>query len=1095
MLVSTSAGDQLTLETGGITSNAAGAVVSLKHDESTEEIEAREGGFEQRWIFPRRPRGAAIRMSLPVHGVRLERSSPAELSFRGARGSLVRYGDAAWVDATGQRFPVAVAWTGSEIVLEVAQETLDRSRYPAVLDPTLSVELPLVPPGPSTNQLVAMRQVIGTDGTNFASVWNTDPGGLFVSFITPQGGVSPRGAYLGASAWADRGFAYGAGEYLVAWLEAERVFVRRFASDGTLLDSTPIDVGPGVANGNSVRTVAVAFGAGAFLVVFADDSGAVSAARVSPAGQLLDSTPTSIGTNGRRVAAVGNSTGFLVTWGGASTSTTVLLDASAQPASSSLSTASDTPFLATDGTHFLVVWEELPAGASQWVVMSSLFDGTFHPGVLLSASGAGPTGLAQVGFDGTDYVVVWPSNGSFFGRRVDVTGNAKGSAPSQITPAPPSDFGFACANGVCLLGYPAPGGYGSLARLSSGFTVLDNPALLLGDTPNAQTGPDVVSNGDTFFVAWTEPSAGCIFVCPAGAAVVGARVGPDGGVLDPQGLVLAPSRPAFGTSTDVALASNASDFLAVWNTSGTIEAARVASDGGLLDSPPIQLGAGVTDSPPSAAANGTEYLVSFQTPSGIVGARLAFDGGLLDQQPIAIASDLSKPSVSSDGTQFIVVWMSPTSGLVGTRVDQAGALVDAQPVQILNEPGYGVTFDGMNWFVKGTAHAARVSPAAVVLDQPPLVFGSFARSPHPVTFDGFQYLEPVVTGDQSLQHQLLQVQRLSADGGAIATITFDDLGSGQFMQPAGHAAAASNRLHTSLFAYERTNYQEPYWPKSTFIRLYDSGPGGLGLICAIDDDCSSGHCVDGVCCDGTCGGGVVDCLACSRAKGATADGTCQLLPAAAVCRPGLGGCDPDERCDGVNVACPADEVLDAGVVCRPANGQCDVAELCDGSRDCPPNLSQPSGTTCDDGNDCSTASACNGLDCIATASAGNGAVCDDHDACSISSSCSNGACVAGVAMTCEPPDECHLGSCDPASGSCVFAPLDGVACDGGTCILGACTSQNDGGADGGSLDGGRQGVDGGSNVSPPRNGCGCNAGSGLGAIAIFALVRILRRRR
>ena len=63
--------------------------------------------------------------------------------------------------------------------------------------------------------------------------------------------------------------------------------------------------------------------------------------------------------------------------------------------------------------------------------------------------------------------------------------------------------------------------------------------------------------------------------------------------------------------------------------------------------------------------------------------------------------------------------------------------------------------------------------------------------------------------------------------------------------------------------------------------------GGLGDPCEIANACASGSCIDGVCCDGVCGeGGESDCVACSVAAGAAADGLCGPIVDGSVCDDG-----------------------------------------------------------------------------------------------------------------------------------------------------------------------------------------------------------------
>ena len=112
---------------------------------------------------------------------------------------------------------------------------------------------------------------------------------------------------------------------------------------------------------------------------------------------------------------------------------------------------------------------------------------------------------------------------------------------------------------------------------------------------------------------------------------------------------------------------------------------------------------------------------------------------------------------------------------------------------------------------------------------------------------------------------------------------------------------------------------------------------------------------------------------------------------------------------------------------------------CDGGCSSPPGpCFEPNGT-CESGS------------CV-YAPADVGTACDDDDDCSITSSCDGeGACVPEEIVECEdPPSDCYAatGECDPIDGSCSYEMLDaGTACDDGdgcteddTCdAAGTCT--------------------------------------------------------
>jgi hypothetical protein len=130
--------------------------------------------------------------------------------------------------------------------------------------------------------------------------------------------------------------------------------------------------------------------------------------------------------------------------------------------------------------------------------------------------------------------------------------------------------------------------------------------------------------------------------------------------------------------------------------------------------------------------------------------------------------------------------------------------------------------------------------------------------------------------------------------------------------------------------------------------------GTCGFACTSGYKLCSGACIPtAACCT------AADCPAPAvgtcQGERTCANGTCGFAPAASgtVCRTARGRCDVTERCDGVSLACPPDQIHPAGFVCRAATGPCDVAEICDGTRiSCPADQHQPDGTTCGDNQVC-----------------------------------------------------------------------------------------------------------------------------------------------
>ncbi|MBK7864673.1 MAG: choice-of-anchor J domain-containing protein [Archangiaceae bacterium] len=178
---------------------------------------------------------------------------------------------------------------------------------------------------------------------------------------------------------------------------------------------------------------------------------------------------------------------------------------------------------------------------------------------------------------------------------------------------------------------------------------------------------------------------------------------------------------------------------------------------------------------------------------------------------------------------------------------------------------------------------------------------------------------------------------------------------------------------------------------------------------------------------------------------------------------GNGALDTGEQCDlgalnGQRGACCAVtcQFVGAGTSCRSAAGACDLAESCTGaSPTCPADGLQPNGSTCDDGNPCTSADACQAGACSGAAvgcaapdgchfagtcspatgcaypARPDGSLCDDTNACTATDTCQAGACQGGSPKTCAAADACHVaGVCAPATGLCSSPPAsDGTLCD------------------------------------------------------------------
>ncbi len=217
-----------------------------------------------------------------------------------------------------------------------------------------------------------------------------------------------------------------------------------------------------------------------------------------------------------------------------------------------------------------------------------------------------------------------------------------------------------------------------------------------------------------------------------------------------------------------------------------------------------------------------------------------------------------------------------------------------------------------------------------------------------------------------------------------------------------------------------------------------------GNACTVDDTCSNGVCtgapLDCSYLDGPCTVGV--CLGTS--------GVCTAVPA----NEGQS-CDDDNGCT-VGDACSGGTCAGTPMDCSDFDDACNVG-VCVGTTGVCAAEPVNEGGACDDGDNCtvgdmcasgtcvSTPKDCSALDdacnvgvCVGTSGVcaaeptNEGNACDDGDGCTLEDACSNGVC-AGEPLDCTHlDDQCNVGVCNPALGTCEAEPTnEGNTCDDG----------------------------------------------------------------
>ena len=188
--------------------DAAGAV-NLEHPEGVEERwQPVALGAEQSWRYARRPARGSVTVSVSFDGATLDHADAEALWLRTSTGSLVRYSHATWVGADGARTPVPARWTGDRIAIEVPDEVVARTRFPAVLDPTVSLPVNLSPsraqalPGSLvTSPAVVVETTTSTLLLKLARLRQSTYGLLTVQALDPAGAPVP-GSFRGVPATA-----------------------------------------------------------------------------------------------------------------------------------------------------------------------------------------------------------------------------------------------------------------------------------------------------------------------------------------------------------------------------------------------------------------------------------------------------------------------------------------------------------------------------------------------------------------------------------------------------------------------------------------------------------------------------------------------------------------------------------------------------------------------------------------------------------------------------------------------------------------------------------------------------------------------------
>jgi hypothetical protein len=631
--------------------------------------------------------------------------------------------------------------------------------------PVVGPELPISYPSPGAPQ-DGSEQAVAFGGSVYLAAWVDSRGGVWAGRVNRDGAVLDQsGIPLSATPFASAPeVGFDGTNFLVVWDGLGAVYGRRVSPSGVVLDATDRVLSPMPNGGGNPQ---VSFDGTNYLVIWSTVVNVATArdiygARVSPAGSVLDPTNLLISAapaNQYDIDIAFNGSNHLVVWGTATggsfsnidgtlvTPAGVAVNPMGVPMSGATGEQSE-PVVTAVGGSFFVAWNDYRSGG-----LSDVF------GTRVDAAGAAvdPAGIPiaatpefefrpDVAAVGTTVLVAWTGNAlpmTVRGARVNASGTVLDPAGIAI-PTPRLDPTVA-SDGVNFLVAGWDMGPVRGSRVTPGGAALDPSGITISRGANGQLDLDLAFDGTNRLVVWSGHAN-------QGHGIFGARVGPDGQILDGTGFRISsgedvPLHEEWGPS----IAFDGTNYLVVWaeRQDQVVRAARVSGSGEVLDRFDITTGShneSVTS--PKVAFGGGTFLVGwswtsvvgFEDDYAIRGTRVSPGGVVLDPAGFAVATTLGPRSfdLAFGGSAFMAVWDEPRtsgqSGIYGTRVTPAGTV--PAPAGFTISTGSWETAPEIAWRgdehlvvwtrsdegAPGTAdvYGARVDDAGSVLDPTPI---------------------------------------------------------------------------------------------------------------------------------------------------------------------------------------------------------------------------------------------------------------------------------------------------------------------------------------------------------------------------------------
>ncbi len=896
---------------------------------------------------------------------------------------------------------------------------------------------------------------VAFDGTNYMVVWQDNRSGIgsdiYAARVTPTGEIlDPTGIPVSVMP-GDQGkpdIAFDGTQYIVVWEDSgdgaakalkmmmgstteNDVVYTTIGTDGTVGEEvrvTPIDTV------SQQRPRIACTSAGLCLVVWYDKPGVgvsyniygrhVTASGVVDAADLALYT----GDYDQRTPDVAAKTGlFAVVWedgrNGESdiygltvtTEETPTISISF-PISAASSSQQTQPAIATNGTDFMVAYEDTRSGSTD--IYAAKIEADYDVTEYHVTSSIAEERTPSIAWDGTYYLISYADtrNGDsdIYGTRIGNDGGIYDISGFFIcnTSAYQSDPSIVRGVSNYLVTWTDTRNgddnediYGALV-VTAGGTPAVTPA---GGEPislaaNGQYHPQVSLLGGTYLIVWEDHRA-------ADANIYAVRADSEGNILDGSPIVVTAEA---GDQLKPVVSTAGTSWLVAWEdragADANIRARRISSGGGVYAI--FNINADASDQQnPTITANGTDYLIAWEDygagNADIYAARVTGAGSLLDATPIEVSANPTAefaPSCAYYDGNYLCLWSDRRGGvnndIYGARLDGDGAIYDSIGRLIYDGTGEQlnphVAAAEAGWFVSWENYDALTADVAGMF----LDAGLDPLTADPAAYAEGQYAQSLPRAAFDGSGMVLAYQAVSLNGGYLVTslhgaevaldgtaaTAFDIANSPNNAEEIDLALKTANG--TGLMVYQTYDPAPEY--RSYRVRAVQYYRGNSGDTCDADEQCGSGNCAGGYCCGtaacdapGVChvttgytctdtGECVYPTAEVGAACGDQTEDACDLpntcdgaqncldnrVEAGTTCRIAAGDCDTAEECDGTNTACPDDLKHGDETVCRNGIEVCNYPETCDGTNDdCPPDIKsigpcRPAAGICDTAENC-----------------------------------------------------------------------------------------------------------------------------------------------